>query len=113
MAKIELNGTGNFSNIVDVIVNETQKRGLTCELKDSQTVQYEDTSIAMLVFEKYFWRNKSRASLSVLVVAKDQTIKVTAISSGGSLGVFLNISWGAENAFVKMISEIIEPYGFH
>jgi len=112
MAKVAYSGTGDFDAIVKLIVNETTRHGLTCELKDSSTVTVGEYPAIMLVFEKYYMRNKSRASLSVLVTGGD-SIHVSAISSGGGVGILLNFTWGAESDFVNIIASLMESNGFH
>ncbi|MBR5229212.1 MAG: nicotinate (nicotinamide) nucleotide adenylyltransferase [Firmicutes bacterium] len=52
------------------------------------------------VFEEFFFRTGSYASLTVSLVNNGSISAVTAVSSGGGDG-FLNLSWGAETDFVN------------
>lgn len=56
------------------------------------------TKAVSFVFEQYFLRNGSYASLSVTLVHCDGRAYVTAVGAGGGEGI-LNISWGAEGDY--------------
>lgn len=62
-------------------------------------VDFGDTQVVTFIFEQYFYRNGSYASLSVTLIFRGTRAIVTAIGSGGGEGVF-NISWGAEEDYV-------------
>lgn len=85
---------------------------MSCELIEFKSHEFAETSCHLLVFDKYM-RNSSRASLTVSVVGHNGTVYVDAVGSGGSQGMFLNFSWGAENDFVDRVGEILAGYGFH
>ena len=64
------------------------------------------------VYEKYYYRSSNRASLTILVTGNDIESVVDIIGSGGGRGVFLNLSWGAENNFVKGLENILLRHNF-
>lgn len=59
-----------------------------------------EAKIATFVFEQYFFRNGSYASLTVTLVNYRDINTITTVGSGGGDGMF-NFSWGAEEDFVK------------
>lgn len=68
------------------------------------TGRADDYYIVTAVFESYFMRTGSYASLSITMVWVPDMLKpgkaiVSAVASGGGEGLF-NISWGAESDFV-------------
>ena len=68
---------------------------LTVSEENQRTVK-----VVTVVYENYFFRTGSYASLSVVMVwsgmeDEDGTAVITAVGSGGGNGI-LNISWGAE-----------------
>jgi hypothetical protein len=65
----------------------------------------------LLVAEKYFFRNSSRASLTVLVTEIDefQTL-IHTIGSGGGTGLFLRIDWGARHSYENEIRILLSNH---
>ncbi|HKL47938.1 MAG TPA: DUF6054 family protein [Candidatus Izemoplasmatales bacterium] len=61
------------------------------------------------VVEKFFIRNSSRASLSVVMVELDPLhTLVEAIGSGGGQGWLFKFDWGAKESFEKGILKILD-----
>ncbi len=70
-----------------------------------------DMKACLLAFEKYYFRNGSYASLSMMFVEVDGVQTVDCIGSGGGEGL-LNLSWGANRNFAKMGYEELLKLGF-
>jgi hypothetical protein len=85
---------------------------MSCQLVDSASRVLGETSFYLMVFDKYYMRNSSRASLTVTVLGCGETIYIDAIGAGGGQGAFLNFSWGAEENFVDLVPQILSGYGF-
>lgn len=67
--------------------------------------------VMLLSFEKYYLRNGSYASLTVMVTDDGQIQTADIIGSGGGEGVW-NFSFGANEEFADMASNILLEYGF-
>lgn len=67
-----------------------------------------DTKITVRVYDKYFFRNGNRASLSVTVVGNNDHIFISAIGAGGGQGIFINFSLGAETEMMRIVKNSIE-----
>lgn len=67
--------------------------------------------VVFLVIEKYFIRNSSRASLSIIMYQKDdfETI-IEAVGSGGGTGWLFKFDWGAKESFEHKIIDILDQY---
>lgn len=64
----------------------------------------------LLVFEKYFMRNSSRASLSVIIEnVSGQTI-VYSIGSGGGQSTLWKFDWGASSDFANLVPNALRNY---
>ena len=85
---------------------------MSCEMIDSVRHDMNGATVHMLVFDKYYMRNSSRASLTVLVLENGGTVFVDAVGSGGSQGALFNFSWGAEENFISIVADILSGYGF-
>jgi hypothetical protein len=105
-------GQGNAAEIAAMLTDQIGRSAMSCELIDSVFHELNGTSVHLLVFDKYFMRNSSRASLTVSVIGSGGTVYVDAVGSGGSQGALFNFSWGAEENFVGTVAEILGSYGF-
>ena len=73
---------------------------------------FGDVQVALLSFEKYFFRTGSYAGLTVYL-ADDGAERLTAriLGFGGGEGL-LNISWGANANFAAEAERILRGFGF-
>jgi len=67
----------------------------------------DEKEIAILVFQKFFFRNNSTATLTVTVDNFSGVTAVKCISSGNGEG-FFDIGWGAGTSFMKPIRKKLE-----
>lgn len=107
MAKYENTVYGSFETIVNRLHHEIVNSGVSMKAVDVSKFETGDTKVAVCVYDKYFMRNSSRASLSVTVVGNIDTVFISAIGSGGGQGAFFNFSWGAEEDILKSVEDCI------
>lgn len=113
MASISMVGKGNAAEIAQVLMGEIQNSAMSCQLVDSISRMIGDISYYLMVFDKYYMRNSSRASLTVSVIGTGDIVHVDAIGAGGGQGAIFNFSWGAEENFVNTVADILGGYGFN
>lgn len=67
--------------------------------------------VALLCFERMYFRNGSYASLAVMLTddGEVQTADIIGYGGGGGLG---NFSWGANRSFAEMAEEVLRKQGF-
>lgn len=72
---------------------------------------FADGTVCLLVYEKYYFRNNSYASLTVLVTEQGtrQTAQIVATGGGASLS---NTSLGANRNFAQKCVQALEECGF-
>lgn len=87
------------------------KEALRDELISESWRSLDGASVVLLSFEKYFFRNGSYASLTVMLTETADTQTADIIGSGGGEGLF-NISWGANADFADMAADLLQRYGF-
>jgi len=112
MASISMIGKGNVIEIAGMLSTEIRNSGMSCELVDSIQRRVGDSTLYVIVFEKYYWRASNRASLTVVVSGDGDNVYVDAIGSGGGQGPIFKMSWGAERSFVSTVEQILQPLGF-
>lgn len=87
------------------------KEALRDELISESWRSLDGLSVVLLSFEKYFFRNGSYASLTVMLTETADTQTADIIGSGGGEGLF-NISWGANADFADMAAKLLQEHGF-
>ena len=107
MAKYENTIKGNFGEVVETLHHDIIESAMSMNLVDESYHEFEDTKVVLKVYDKYFMRNNSRASLSVTIVGRDDDLYITAIGAGGGQGVIFNFSLGAEQELVDLVEESI------
>ncbi len=107
-----MTGRGIANQVADILLNEIQNSAMSCQLVDSNRRIIGEISYSLMVFDKYYMRNSSRASLSVSVIGYGDMVYVDAIGAGGGQGALFNFSWGAEEDFVGTVEQILRNMGF-
>ena len=64
----------------------------------SDQIKIGDVTVGVFIYENYFFRNGSYASLTVVLVSQGNTSTILTVGSGGGDGI-LGLSWGAEADF--------------
>ncbi len=99
------------SEAANIIAHAIQNSGMSVEQIGSHHSTSPDGKAAiLLVYDKYYMRNSSRASLSVLIENVGGSTTVVAIGSGGSQGAIFNFDWGSANNFEKAVVSAMQPY---
>ena len=90
MAKLEITVRGEFGAVLRKITDGILNGSVTASLEDSSDFHSGDARCSVRVFERYSYFGGNRVSLSVTVFQNStDSIKVSAITSGGSQAVFL------------------------
>lgn len=66
--------------------------------------------IGILVFEKYYFRSKNRAALTVIMSNFTGVTSVRVVATGSSEGLIFNFDWGAADNFVRSVEDILADY---
>ena len=95
----------------DVVKTVRKSLMMDAEVLCEHWREYDQVRACLLSFEKYYFRNGSYASLSMMFVEADGVQTVDCIGSGGGEGIF-NLSWGANRNFAKLGYEELLKLGF-
>ncbi|MDY0294656.1 MAG: DUF6054 family protein [Acholeplasmataceae bacterium] len=112
MAEQSWVGRGDFYQVVKSIENGMAYAGITCELVSKIVREVNEVHIAFLTFEKFYLRNDSRVSLSVMISEHHEQMTVDAASSGGGESVLFRFDWGSSKNFINSLSQIMSSLGF-
>jgi hypothetical protein len=100
MAAFEKQVRGDYHAVMAQVDAAARELGSSVTLADECLCRYGDVTVATRVYEKYFMRTESYASLTVTVVSQGDLATIMAIGAGGGSGIF-NISWGANASLIK------------
>ena len=112
MALLTLKGRGDLEEIVKYLEIKIGDSGISSQLIHKVKRELDRSTIYLLAFEKYYFRNESRTSLSILISEIDDEIVVDAVSTGGGQGMIFRISWGAEENYVNLVKDALLSKGF-
>ncbi|HHX56263.1 MAG TPA: hypothetical protein GX705_07940 [Clostridiales bacterium] len=108
MAKYEKSVIGDFGQIVNQLENHIMRDAMSMNLVDASDFSSGDINIAVRVYDKYYMRIESRASLSLTVVSHDNHVFISAIGAGGGRGIYFNFDYGAEADMVSIVQRSVE-----
>ena len=107
MAKLEITVNENFDELLRRIEVGILEGSVSASLEDSSDFYDGNTRCSVRVFERYSYMGGNRVSMNVTLFGYDGNIHLTAITSGGSQGMFLKINTFGEKAFLDKLREIL------
>ncbi len=110
MSSVSIKMQGNNSKSIDEISSILQYEINANLIAENKRV-FDNVNVILLSFEKYFMRNGSYASLTVLLTENGNVQTADIIGSGGGEGIF-NFSWGANSDFADMAERVLSKNGF-
>ncbi|NLK29356.1 MAG: hypothetical protein GX306_13645, partial [Clostridiales bacterium] len=108
MAKFERTMNGQFDAVVRQLEDDIINSAASMNLVDKSDYITNDTKVAVRVYDQYFMRNSSRASLNVTIIGQGDHIFISAIGAGGGTGIIFNFNWGAEDDMVDVVRRSVE-----
>jgi nucleoside-specific outer membrane channel protein Tsx len=106
MAKYEKQIKGNFEEIMSALHTNIMDR-FSMNLVDESDMELGNVKIGVRVYDKFYFRNENRTSLSLTIVGDGEDLMISAIGSGGGSGILFNFSWGAEDDIVGIVESIV------
>ena len=101
----------DFYTVLSLLEKEILASGAIGEICSAR-YDLGDTQVAVRVYDGYFMRNASRASLTLTLVGHGGTVQVSAIGAGGGTGAFTHFDWGTGDAFVQLVKKILSKGPF-
>ena len=112
MAQVVLYGSGEPRGIAAELDEAVSRSGASVELVSRDEAKINDATIITRIYEKYYMRNSSRASLTVQLVSHAGRIRAFLAGTGGGNGSLFGFSWGAEEDFVESAADSLRGLGF-
>lgn len=108
MAKYEAALRGNFGNVMNTLHNEIMNGSLSASFEDSSSFSEGGVRVEVRVYERYSWSGSNRLSLTITLMGSEDRLKLSAITAGGSNGMFFKVNTWGEEAFLNKLREVVE-----
>ncbi len=110
MAKYEKMVEGNFDSILEALDAAVLNGSVSASFEDGSDYEKGDFHCAVRVYERYSWTGGNRVSMTVTLVGANGLYLLSAITSGGSQGIFFKINTVGEEAFLETIEDVAESF---
>ena len=107
MAKWEKQLNGDFDSILQRIEQGILRGSISASLEASSDFRQGTARCSVRVFERFSYMGGNRLSMSVALFQNDGPICMSAVTAGGSQGVFLKVNTWGEDAFLEKLKELI------
>ncbi len=108
MAKLEQTINGDFNKILKKISDGIVNGSVSATLEESSDFYGKDSRCSVRVFERYSYLGGNRLSMSVtLFQERNSPVQLSAVTSGGSQGIFFKVNTFGENAFLDKLRELL------
>lgn len=109
MAKLERTLKGDFNELLRKITDGILNGSVSATLEDSSDFRSGNARCSVRVFERYSFTGENRLSLTVtLFQTEPDDIRLSAITSGGSQGLFLKWNTIGEESFLEKFRETLD-----
>lgn len=108
MAKLEKTIRGNFDMILQTLENAVLQGSMSASYEDGSDFSQGDFRCSVRVYERYSYSGGNRVSMAVTLAGGNGEYHLTAITSGGSQGMFFKINRWGEDSFLDTIADVVE-----
>ena len=110
MAKYTTTVTGDFYDFKNYLRNAILGGSISATFEDEYASTVNGVRCSVQVYERFSYSGGNRVSLSVTLIEHEGTIRVAAITSGGSQALFLKVNTWGEEAFLEKLQDAVEAY---
>ncbi len=107
MAKYEKVVYGNFDRILDQLHRAVMSGSTSASYEDGSDFSQGEFRCAVRVYERYSWTGGNRVSMSLTLAGRGGVFFLSAITSGGSQGMFFKMNTIGEESFLETIAEVV------
>lgn len=99
----------SITSVYDELLKTAKSNG--CELVVERLVEGTNTQVFVAVFEKFYLRSNSYASLTLLLTKENNTMTLDIVGAAGGTGIF-NVSYWANSDITVSIEQTAKSLGF-
>lgn len=108
MAKLERIFFGDFDDVLIRLQTGVLEGSMSASYEDGTDFRLGDVRCAVRVYERYSWSGGNRVSLTVTLVGQGNRLQLSAITSGGSQGMFFKMNTWGEETFLDALQEVVD-----
>lgn len=108
MAKYERHFSGKFDAVLQKLFDGILSGSISATYEDGSDFSSGNIRCAVRVFERYSYAGGNRLSLTITLFGNGTDLFLSAITAGGSRGVFLKINTWGEQSFLDEFQRIAE-----
>ena len=108
MAKYEKVVYGDFDSILEKLNDAVMSGSTSASYEDGSDFSQGDFRCAVRIYERYSWTGGNRVSMSMTLAGSGGEYFLSAITSGGSQGMFFKMNTMGEEAFLETIAEVVD-----
>lgn len=108
MAKYEKVVYGDFDSILERLNDAVMSGSTSASYEDGSDFSQGDFRCAVRIYERYSWTGGNRVSVSLTLAGGGGEYFLSAITSGGSQGMFFKMNTMGEEAFLETIAEVVD-----
>lgn len=110
MAQYNTHLAGSISSLVRYVDQAVLNGSMTASQEGGSDLICGDVRCVTRVFERYSWWGGQRLSLTVTIFGRDGDVQLSAVTAGGSGGMFIKINTWGEESFLDKFKAQIEAY---
>jgi len=103
MAKFERRLHGNFDTVLDCLHNGILNGSATASYEEGSDYTAKGVRCAVRVYERYSMTGGNRLSLTLTLIGAGEDLFLSAITAGGSQGMFLKVNTWSEESFLDKV----------
>ena len=108
MAKLEQTMQGDFDQLLSNMESGILDGSMSASLEASSDFCSNGARCSVRVFERYSWSGGNRLSMTLTLVGDGEDLFLSAITSGGSQGMFFKFNTWGEEFFLDTLRELAE-----
>ena len=108
MAKYECTITGDFDGVLRRLHDGVMNGSASASYEDGSDYRSGDFRCAVRVYERYSWSGGNRLSMTLTLVGDGEDLFLSAITSGGSQGMFFKFNTWGEESFLDSLRKLVE-----
>lgn len=108
MAKYERRVMGNINDILRQLDETIMSGSASASFEEESTYQAGEFRTIVRVYERFSWTGSNRVSLTLIITGGPREFLVSAITSGGSQGMFMKWNTIGESSFLETVIDAID-----
>lgn len=108
MAKYEYKFRGDFDTVLSRLHSGILGGSITASFEDGSDYAAGGARCAVRVYERYSMAGGNRLSLTLTLMGLGEELFLSAITAGGSQGMFLKFNTFGEEAFLDRVRELAQ-----